>query len=98
MDRASRHPRLQYFFHAVSHTHTGPRASRTSPALRRWGGSNICPASAEKRRYRGKAAEGEERDTTPDLLLKHSDATLAIYMSRQMKHLKHASENTYKNT
>jgi hypothetical protein len=28
----------------------------------------------------------------PDLLLKHPDATLAIYKIRQMKHLRHASE------
>jgi hypothetical protein len=28
----------------------------------------------------------------PDLVLKHSDATLATYKIRQMKHLRHASE------
>jgi hypothetical protein len=28
----------------------------------------------------------------PDLLLKHQDVTLATYVSKQMKHLKHASE------
>jgi hypothetical protein len=27
-----------------------------------------------------------ERDATPDLLLKHLDATLTTYISRQMKH------------
>jgi hypothetical protein len=31
-------------------------------------------------RRRGEAAENEERDATPDLLLKHSDATLATYV------------------
>ena len=43
----------------------------------------------------------EEEDATPDLLLKHSDATLATYVLRLMKHLKHASETlakTPKNT
>jgi hypothetical protein len=29
---------------------------------------------------------------TPDLLLKHLDVTLATYVSKQMKHLKYASE------
>jgi len=33
---------------------------------------------------------------TPDLFLKHSDATVATYKRRHMKHLKYASENTYK--
>ena len=36
--------------------------------------------SIEKRRYRGKAAEGEKRDAIPDLLLKHPDTTLATYV------------------
>jgi hypothetical protein len=31
-----------------------------------------CPAGAERRRHRGDAAKGEERDATPDLLLKIS--------------------------
>jgi hypothetical protein len=34
----------------------------------------------EERRHRGEAAKGEERDTTPDLLLKYPDATLATYV------------------
>ena len=34
----------------------------------------------------------------PDLLLKHTDATLATYKRRQMKHLKHVSEIFAKNT
>ena len=37
-----------------------------------------------------------ERDTTPDLLLKHFHVTLATYVSRQMKHLKHASKTLAK--
>jgi hypothetical protein len=32
----------------------------------------------------------------PDILLKHPDAALATYRRRQIKHLKHASENTCK--
>jgi hypothetical protein len=32
----------------------------------------------------------------PDLLLKHSDATLETYKRRQMKYLKHASETLEK--
>jgi hypothetical protein len=36
--------------------------------------------------------KGEDRDVTPVLLLKHLDATLATYVSRQIKHMKHASE------
>jgi hypothetical protein len=33
---------------------------------------------------------------TPDLLLKHLDATLETYNRRQIKHLKHASETLKK--
>jgi hypothetical protein len=40
----------------------------------------------------------EKGDATLDLLLKYSDATLAIYVRRQMKHLKYASEIFTKNT
>jgi hypothetical protein len=47
-------------------------------------------------RHRGEIAESEEGDVTPDLLLKHSDATLATYIRRQMKHLKHTSETLVK--
>jgi len=45
--------------------------------------------------------QNARRDATPDLLLKHPNATLATYVLRQMKHLKHASEalaKTPKNT
>jgi hypothetical protein len=34
----------------------------------------------EERGTRRQAAEGEEGDATPDLLLKYLDATLATYM------------------
>jgi hypothetical protein len=33
---------------------------------------------------------------TPDLLLKHPDVTIARYVQRQMKHLKHASKTLAK--
>jgi hypothetical protein len=36
--------------------------------------------------------KSEDREATPDLLLKHLNATLATYVRRQMKHMKHASE------
>jgi hypothetical protein len=49
-------------------------------------------AAAGKRTHRDKTAECEEEDATPDLLLKHPDATLTTYVLRQIKHLKHASE------
>jgi hypothetical protein len=32
------------------------------------------------RRHQGEAAEGEERDATSDLLLKHTNATLTTYV------------------
>jgi hypothetical protein len=35
-----------------------------------------------RRRHRDEAAEDEEGDATPDLLLKHSYATLATYVQR----------------
>jgi hypothetical protein len=47
------------------------------------------------RRHRDETAEGE-RDATPNLLLKHSYITLAIYVQRQMKHLKYVSETLAK--
>ena len=34
----------------------------------------------EDRRHRGEAAEGEEGDATPDLLLKHPNKTFATYV------------------
>jgi predicted RNase H-like nuclease len=37
-----------------------------------------------------------ERDATPDLLSKHPNVTFTTYVSRQMKHLKHASETLAK--
>jgi hypothetical protein len=45
------------------------------------------------------AAEGEKRDATPDLLLKHLDVILATYERRQTKHLqKHVKKTLYKYT
>jgi hypothetical protein len=38
-----------------------------------------CLAGA-RRRHRGEAAENEKGDATPDLLLKHPDATHATYV------------------
>jgi hypothetical protein len=49
-----------------------------------------------RRRYRGETAEGEEGDTTPDLLLKHLDATLVTLVRRQIKNIKHTSETLAK--
>jgi hypothetical protein len=50
----------------------------TPPASRREGGGGRCPVGARRRRiHRGEAAEDKDGDTTPDLLLKHSDITLA---------------------
>jgi hypothetical protein len=43
----------------------------------------------EEEETQGEVAEGEEKDATLDLLLKHPDI-------RQMKHLKHASETLKK--
>jgi hypothetical protein len=40
----------------------------------------------------------ERRDATPDLLLKHPNTAVATYVSRQLKHFKHASEILEKNT
>jgi hypothetical protein len=38
------------------------------------------PADAERRRHRSEATKSEDRDATPDLLLKHPDATFATYV------------------
>jgi hypothetical protein len=48
--------------------------------LRREEGGDGCPAGVARRRHQDEAVEGEEGDATPDLLLKHSDATLATYV------------------
>jgi hypothetical protein len=53
-----------------------------SLALRRGGGGVRCAAGAGRRRNRGEVAESEEKNVTPDLLLKHSDTTLATYIKR----------------
>jgi hypothetical protein len=60
------------------------KKGRGSTRLRLWFG---YPADTERR---------WERDATPDLLLKHPDATLATYVWGQMKYLKHASETLTK--
>jgi hypothetical protein len=36
--------------------------------------------------------KSKDKHATPDLLLKHPNITLATYVWRQMKHMKHASE------
>jgi hypothetical protein len=50
----------------------------TSIKKEEWGGG--CPTGARRRRHRGMATNSEEGDAIPDLLLKHSDATLATYV------------------
>ena len=88
---------LRTVSHAVSHTHAGPAPLRTSPTSRREGGSGGCPIGVgRRRRHRGEAAKGEERDAIPDLFLKHSDAAFETYVRRHMKHLKHVSETLVK--
>jgi hypothetical protein len=47
---------------------------------RRNGGDGGCPTSVGRKRNRGETAESEKRDATPNLLLKHPDATLATYV------------------
>jgi hypothetical protein len=49
------------------------------------GGGGGCPADITRRRHRGEAVEDGEEDTTPDLLLKHSNTTLTTYSKRQLK-------------
>jgi hypothetical protein len=64
-----------------------------SPSSRREGGGDRCLAGVrtrrryrgettekERRRHRDEAAEGEEKDAILDLLLKHSNTTLATYV------------------
>jgi len=57
-----------------------PAPPQTSPASIRAGEGGGCPAGAEKRRHRGEAAEDEEGDATPGLLLKHPNETFEIYI------------------
>jgi hypothetical protein len=63
---------------------------------RRVGGGGGCPTGTGRRREDTEAKvrqeKYEDKDATPNLLLKHPDATLATYVLRQMKHMKHASE------
>jgi hypothetical protein len=51
-----------------------------SLASRIEGGGRRMPSRTGRRRYRGEAAEGEERDATPDLFMKYLDATLLTYV------------------
>jgi hypothetical protein len=43
------------------------------------GGGGGCPADITRRRHRGETVEDEKKDTAPDILLKHSNTTLATY-------------------
>jgi hypothetical protein len=38
------------------------------------------PAGIERRRHQGEVAESEDGDVTPNLLLKHLDATFVTYI------------------
>jgi hypothetical protein len=59
-----------------------PSPARTSTDLRRAPTRSEKDAGQQKarRRHRGEKAEGEQGDATPDLLLKHPDATFATYV------------------
>jgi hypothetical protein len=75
-------PVLAVFFCTVSRVHMGPMPVMNVTSIEkrwRWGGGG-CLADAQKRRHRGEATQSKERDATPDLLLKYSDATLATYV------------------
>jgi hypothetical protein len=55
-------------------THAGPRRPNVT--------------SIEKRgRHQDEAAECDEGDATPDLLLKHPNKTFTTYVQKQLKHL-----------
>jgi hypothetical protein len=60
----------------------GEGAVDSQPALGQWGDTEAMV----------RQQKNEDRDATPNLLLKHPDATLATYVWRQMKHIKHAYE------
>jgi hypothetical protein len=69
------------------------------PASRREGGGGRCPVDTGRRRiHRGEAAEDEDGDTTPDLLLKHSDITLANIRLNADETFETCILNTCKNT
>jgi hypothetical protein len=60
-------------------------------------GGDECPVgTGRRRRHGGEAEESKEGDTTPDLRLKHLNTTVATYVLRQMKYLKHAFETIAK--
>jgi hypothetical protein len=68
-------------------------------ASRRGGGGGGYPAGTRRRRHRGEGeeVESEDGDAIPGLLLKHSDATIAIYILRQMKHASQTLAKTPEN-
>jgi hypothetical protein len=85
----------------VLHCFACPREAHAAPnviSTEKRGRKRHMPSRhwEERRRHRGEAAEGEGGDATPDLLFKHSDATLVICVRRQTKHLKHASKTLTK--
>jgi hypothetical protein len=103
---SSGHPSPLRFQHALACAlpihfwHKFPTLPRTSRASGRGVGAQWMPSrrpKEEKTPRRG-SRKSDERDATPDLLLKHRDATLTTYVWRQMKHLKHASETFAKKT
>jgi hypothetical protein len=64
-------------FHAPTQAHVALNVTSTEKR----GRDDGCPAVAgRRRRHRDEAAEGEEGDATPDLLIKHLDVTLAIFV------------------
>jgi hypothetical protein len=80
-ERGVRTPTLAIVSHAVPRAHARPVSARASPASREGGGGR-CPAGARGGRdTHARQQKSEERDTTPDILLTHSD-----------QHLQHMSE------
>ena len=61
-----------------------PTRARTAPnvtSIEKRGRGGGCPVNAgRRRRHQSEATEGEEGDATHNLLLKHSDETLIIYV------------------
>jgi hypothetical protein len=90
-------PPRRVVIHALFRTPTRGHAVPYITNIEKRGEHDRCIAGAgRRRRHKGKAIESEEGDATLDLLLKHPDATLATYVCRQMKHLKHVSETLEK--
>jgi hypothetical protein len=66
-----------------------------TPTSRRGGGKDVQLAlggGGGDIEAKVRQQKSEDRDATPDLLLKHPDTTLATYVLRQMKHMKYAPE------